>query len=115
MAQRVGRGIALLFHDRDTRRGCVVSNTPRPHFTPGKDPVPIVQEASKYYIHFANEIFSKYLVDTSNRSRNKQIFLSYIQFCNHKYSFVIISTNECHGGLKISTVQILRRITANIL
>ena len=45
MAQRVGRGIALLFHDRGTRRGCVVSSTPRPHFTRRKDPVPIVQEA----------------------------------------------------------------------
>ena len=44
VAQRVGRGIALLFHDRGTRRGWVVSSTPRPHFTPGKDPVPIVQE-----------------------------------------------------------------------
>jgi len=43
--QRLGRGIALLFHDRGTRRGWVVSSTPRPHFTPGKDPVPIVQEA----------------------------------------------------------------------
>ena len=45
MAQRVGRGIALLFHNRGTRRGWVVSSTPRPHFTPGKDPVPILQEA----------------------------------------------------------------------
>jgi hypothetical protein len=45
MAQRVGRGIALLFHDRGTRREGVVSSTPRPHFTPGKDPVPILQEA----------------------------------------------------------------------
>ena len=45
MAQLVGRGIALLFHDRGTRRGWVVSSTPRPHFTPGKHPVPIVQEA----------------------------------------------------------------------
>ena len=45
VAQRVGRGIALLFHDRGTRRGWVVNSTPRPHFTPGKDPVPIVQEA----------------------------------------------------------------------
>ena len=43
-SQRVGRGIALLFHDHDTRRGWVVSSTPRPHFTPGKDPVPILQE-----------------------------------------------------------------------
>ena len=45
VAQRVGRGIALLFHDRGTRRGWVVSSTPRPHFTPGKEPVSILQEA----------------------------------------------------------------------
>jgi len=45
VAQRVGRGIALLFHDRGTRRGWVASSTPRPLFTPGKDLVPIVQEA----------------------------------------------------------------------
>ena len=45
VAQRVGRGIALLFHDRCTRRGWVVSSTPRPHFTPGKDPVTILREA----------------------------------------------------------------------
>ena len=38
------RGIALIFHDHGTRRGLGVSVTPRPHFTPGKDPVPIVQE-----------------------------------------------------------------------
>ena len=45
VAQRVGRGIALLFHDRGTRRGWVVSSTRWPHFTPGKDPVPILQES----------------------------------------------------------------------
>jgi hypothetical protein len=45
VAQRMGRGIALLFHDHGTRRGRVVSVTPRPYFTPGKDPVPNVQEA----------------------------------------------------------------------
>jgi len=45
VSQTVGRGIALLFHDRGTRRGWVVSSTSRPHFTPGKDPVPILQEA----------------------------------------------------------------------
>ena len=45
VAQRLGRVIALLFHDRGTRRGLVVSSTPRPHFTPGKDPVTILQEA----------------------------------------------------------------------
>jgi len=36
VTQGVGRG---------TRRGWVVSSTPRPNFTPGKDPVPILQEA----------------------------------------------------------------------
>ena len=45
MAQRVGRGIALLFHDHGTRRGLVVSSRPQLHFTPRKDPVPILQEA----------------------------------------------------------------------
>jgi hypothetical protein len=45
VAQRVGRDIALLFHDRGTRREWVVSSTPRPPFIPGKDPVPILQEA----------------------------------------------------------------------
>jgi hypothetical protein len=44
-AHRGSRGIALPFHDRSTRRGWGVSVTPRPLFTPGKDPVPIVQEA----------------------------------------------------------------------
>ena len=42
---RGSRGIALPFLDHDTRRGWGVSVTPRPFFTPGKDPVPIVQEA----------------------------------------------------------------------
>ena len=41
----MGRGIALLFHDHGTRRGWVVSNMSRPHFTPEKDPVPIAQKA----------------------------------------------------------------------
>ena len=44
VAQGVGRGIAILLHDLSTRRGWGVSGTFRPLFTPGKDPVPIVQE-----------------------------------------------------------------------
>ena len=42
---RGSRNIALLFYDHGTRRGWGVSVTPRPLFTPRKDPVPIVQEA----------------------------------------------------------------------
>ena len=44
-AYRGSRGIALPFHDHGTRRGCGVSFTPWLLFTPGKDLVPIVQEA----------------------------------------------------------------------
>ena len=42
---RGSRGIVLPFHDHGTRRGWGVSVTPWPLFTPGKNPVPIVQEA----------------------------------------------------------------------
>jgi len=35
MALGVVRGIALIFHDRGTRSGWVVSSTPRPNFTLG--------------------------------------------------------------------------------
>jgi len=45
VAQRVGRVIALLFHDRGTRRRWLFSSTPQPNFTPGKELVPILQEA----------------------------------------------------------------------
>jgi hypothetical protein len=44
-AHKGSRAIALLFHDHGTRRWWGVSVTPQPLFTPGKDPVPIVQEA----------------------------------------------------------------------
>ena len=44
-AHRGSRGTAVLIHDHGTRRGWGVSVTSRPLFTPGKDPVPIVQEA----------------------------------------------------------------------
>ena len=44
-AHRGSRGIALPFHDHGTRRVWGVYLTPRSLFTPGKDPVPIVQEA----------------------------------------------------------------------
>ena len=46
-AHRRSRGIALLFYDHGTRRGWGVSVTPRPLFTPGRDPVPIAQEAGR--------------------------------------------------------------------
>jgi hypothetical protein len=44
-AHRGSRGIALLIHDHGSRRGWGVRVTPRPLFTPRKDPVPFVQKA----------------------------------------------------------------------
>jgi hypothetical protein len=44
-AYKGSRGIALPFHDHGTRTEWGVSVTLRPLSTPGKDPVPIVQEA----------------------------------------------------------------------
>ena len=43
-AHRGSRGIALHFRDHGTGKWWGVSLTPRPLFTPGKAPVPIVQE-----------------------------------------------------------------------
>ena len=45
VAQRVGRGVALLFHERGTRTGWVVSSTPQPQITTGKHLLPILEEA----------------------------------------------------------------------
>ena len=46
MAQRVGRGIALLFHDRGTRNeGEWSAARPGRTLPPGKDPVPNLQMA----------------------------------------------------------------------
>ena len=41
VADRVGRGIALLFHYRDTTSGRVVSSTPRRTLPPGKTRYPL--------------------------------------------------------------------------
>jgi hypothetical protein len=42
---RVSGGIAQLFLNLGTKSGYMVSITPQPPLPPGKDPVPIVQEA----------------------------------------------------------------------
>jgi hypothetical protein len=44
-ARTMSRGIALLFLNHGTRREWGASHTLRPLFAPGKDPVPVVQEA----------------------------------------------------------------------
>jgi len=73
VTQRVGRGLALLFHDRGTRRRWVVSSTPRPHFTLEKDPVPFLQEAG--WTQGRSER-AENLVPTGIRSRTVQLVVS---------------------------------------
>ena len=73
MAQSLGRGITLLFHDHGTRRGWMVRSTPRPHFTPGKDPVPILQEAEGPQGRSGR---AENLVPTGIRSRTVQLVVS---------------------------------------
>jgi hypothetical protein len=68
VALRLGRGMALLFHDRGTERGWVVSSRPQPQFTPGKDPVPILQEDGSGR--------AENLVPTGIRSRTVQPIVS---------------------------------------
>jgi hypothetical protein len=61
VAHRVDRGIAVLFHDLGTRRGWVVSSMPRPHFTLGKDPVPINIKFYLKEMHFMDEWWLKFV------------------------------------------------------
>ena len=75
MAQRVCRGIALLFHDRGTTREWVASSTSRPQFTPGKDRVPVLQEAG--WAPGPVWTGAKNIVPTGIRSRTVQPVVSH--------------------------------------
>ena len=73
VAQRVGRGIDLLFYDRDTRRGWVVSSTPQPHFTPGKTRYPFYRRLGGPQGWSG---WGENLVPTGIRSRTIQLVVS---------------------------------------
>ena len=77
VAQRVGRGIALLFHDRSTRRRWVVSSTPRPHFTPGKTRYPLYRRLGGPHGRSGG---AENLVPTGIRSRTVQLVVSHYTF-----------------------------------
>jgi len=73
VAQRVGRGIDLLYHDRGTRRGWVVSSTLWPHFTPGKTRYPFYRRLGGHQGRFGH---AENLVPTWIRSRTVQPVVS---------------------------------------
>jgi len=89
VAQRVGRGIALLFHDRGHWKGVSGQQHAPPHFTPGKDPVPIVQVGG----------WAPGPVWTGGKSHPHQEFFLNI-YCTFKHmlrNFIIISAS-CFGS-----------------
>jgi hypothetical protein len=94
---KVGTGIALLFHDHGTRRGWVFSSTPRPYFTPGKDPVPIVQEAGWALgpVWTGAEILATTGIRSPDRpARSKSLYrLSYPAHTYTKYYGALIATD----------------------
>ena len=67
VAQSLGRGIALLFHDRGTR------STPWPHFTPGKTWYPFYR---KLGVPQRRSGWAENLVPTGIRSRTIQPLVS---------------------------------------
>ena len=93
VAQRMGRSIALLFHERGTRRGWVVSSTPRPHFTPGKEPVPILQGAG--WAPQGRSGRTENLVPTGIRSRTVQpVFSRYTDWATRPTNRQITSQKK---------------------
>ena len=108
MAQRVGRDIALLFHDRGTGSGWVVSSTLRQHFTPGKDPVPIVQGAG--WAPGPVWTVAENLVPTGIRSRTVQPVVShYTNWATWPiYIYIYIYMWKLASiGFKLNTLQAL--------
>ena len=69
VAQRVGRGIAVFFHDRGTRREWVVSSTLRPHFPLGKTRYPLYR---RIVAPEGRSGWAENLVPTGIRSRTLQ-------------------------------------------
>jgi hypothetical protein len=102
-AQRVCRDIALLFRDLGARREWVVSLTPRPLY-PGKDPVPIVQEAG--WASGPVWTCAKNLVSTGIRSPDRPArsqSLYRMSYPAHKLSGTIYMYIYIHGVQSRST------------
>ena len=112
VAQRLCRSIALLFHDLGTRRGWVVSSTPRSHFTPGKDPVPILQEAGwapgPVWSGGKSRPHRDSIPDRPARSQS----LYRLSYSAHTlwYNYTI-SNDEIHWGLSLSTCMLCMNLT----
>jgi hypothetical protein len=100
-ARRGSRNIALLFHDHGTRKGWGVSVTPRPLVTPGKDPVPNVQEAGCAPGPAWTD--AENLAPTGIRSpdcpaRSQSRYL--LSTINHEQNKLFLCNDRCHGDVR---------------
>ena len=99
VAQRVGRGIVLLFHDRGTRKWWVVSSTPRPHFTPRKDSVTIYRRLGGPQGRSGR---AENLVPTEIQSRTVQPLVSrYTDWATRPILMGCRGTNSLYWDIKI--------------
>ena len=91
VAQRVGRGIALLLHDRGTRSGWVVSSTPGRTLHPGKTWYPFYRRLGGPQGQSGR---AENLVPTGIRSRTVQPVVShYTNWATcFKHNFIFIKT-----------------------
>jgi len=123
VAQRVGRGIALFLHDRDTGSGWVVSSTPRPHFTPRKDTVPILQEAGwapgSIWTAWKCGLHRDSILDRPARTQSlyrlelpgPHIFIYHMQTHKHIYIYIYLLQIYCHNTDYVRINGLHRTIT----
>ena len=112
VAQRVDRGIALLFHDRGTRRGWVVSSTPRPHLPPGKTRYPFYRALGGPQGRSGR---AENLISTGIRSRTVQPVVSsytnwatrptYVCVYIYTYIYIIILQTLLHVSVLLHHLQ----------
>jgi hypothetical protein len=99
-AHRGSRDIVLPFLNHGTRRGWRVSVTPRPLFTPRKDPLPIVQEATRWWTLDKTELLPNIYTHSS--------LFAAVRFQDRRENLRIINRlppKQCFNKLNIIHVQ----------
>jgi len=105
VAQRVGRGIALLFHDRGTRRGWVVSSTP----LPGKTRYPFYRKLAGFQGWSGR---AENLVPTGIRSRTVQPVVSNNYILPYKNTIYVLTPWSRVLHEKITGLQLAKKFPA---
>ena len=112
-AHRGSRDIALPFLDHGTRRGWGVSVTPRPLFTSGRDPAPIVQEAgwAPWPVWTSAENLASTGIRSPDRpARSQSLYRLSYPAHGHSISTIEILRNIfCHCKLKQVEMQDTRK------